>query len=102
MQTQATTIQSRGVRVILAGFVLASCVRVWMDPGTVVGEAYAQIPDAGTQRVKLLHEVQKTNELLVKILDTLAHGTLNVRTEDGEKPSGTKTRAPGAPVRGGG
>ena len=31
-----------------------------------------------------------------------AHGTLNVRMEDAEKPSGGKTRPPRGPVRGGG
>jgi hypothetical protein len=102
MRSQATTVHSRGVRIILVGFVLASCVRVWLDPGTVVGEARAQIPDAGTQRVNLLHEVRRSNELLTQILDTLAHGTLNVRTEDAEKPASAKARATRAPALGGG
>ena len=102
MESQSTTFQSRGVRVILAGFVLASCARVWMGSGTVVSEARAQIPDAGAQRLDLLREVRQSNELLAKILDTLAHGTLRVRIEDAEKPSGAKTRKAPAAVRRGG
>lgn len=102
MESQPTTFQSRGVRVILAGFVLASCARVWMDPGTVVGEARAQIPDAGAQRIQLMHEVQRTNELLAQILDTLAHGTLNVRIEDSKKPADARTRKTRSPARRGG
>lgn len=99
MESQSTTFQSRGVRVLLAGFVLASCARVWMGSGTVVGEARAQIADPGAQRIKLLHEVQRSNELLVKILDTLANGTLNVHVEDPDKPSGAEMRKTRAPVR---
>ncbi len=102
MESQPTTFQSRGVRVILAGFVLASCAHVWMDPGTVVSEARAQIPDAGTQRIKLMHEVQRTNELLVQILDTLANGTLSVRIEGAEEPASARSPKTPPPARRGG
>lgn len=58
-------------------------------------EAYAQIPDAGDQRIKVLNEVRRSNELLAGILETLQHGTLTVHVGEGDKPAGTQKR----PVR---
>jgi len=44
----------------------------------LVPAARAQIPDAGTQRLEIARQVQRTNELLREILDTLHHETLKV------------------------
>lgn len=83
----STTIQAprRGgcgaLRLLVAGAIAATCVRVWLGPGPMVPQASAQIPDAGLQRREVLAETRRTNQLLEQILRTLQTGTIQVRLE---------------------
>jgi hypothetical protein len=69
----------RVFRALIVGFVLISCLRVWLGPTEVLPRAQAQIPDAGAQRVAQIQASKETNRLLGEILSTLRKGTLNVR-----------------------
>ena len=69
----------RAWKTLFVGFVLVSCLRVWLGPTEVLPRAQAQIPDAGTQRVAQIQISKETNRLLGEILSTLRKGTLNVR-----------------------
>ncbi len=48
--------------------------------------AVAQIPDSGRQRKKMLDEIERTNELLERVLDTLRTQTFKVSMESTDKP----------------
>lgn len=69
------------LRAIAFLFVLATCLRVWMGPFSMLSEAYGQIPDAGLQRKLILEESIRTNQLLAEIKTVLAERTLNVRIQ---------------------
>jgi len=62
----------------IIALIVATCLRVWIGPAPMVPTAQAQIPNAGTQRLKLITEVRKTNELLLRIATMLETGTLKV------------------------
>ena len=70
----------RGWLLGLIGFtVLATCLRVWTGPVALIDTAAAQIPDSAAQRIQLLEETRRTNELLTQIKQILERGPLNVR-----------------------
>jgi hypothetical protein len=77
-------------------FGLATCAKVWLGPMEWTGEAQAQIPDAGLQRVQQLEATQQTNKLLAEIKDILENKTLNVRL-DGADNQLPRTKPPKAP-----
>jgi hypothetical protein len=80
------------LRFILRAFgcfvVLATCLRVWIGPFSILPEAYGQIPDAGMQRKLILEEAVRTNQLLADIKIMLAERTLNVRIQGADNPAG--------------
>ena len=81
----------RIVRVLIGGILAATCARVWLGTGEVLPRAVAQIPDSGLQRRKMLGEIQRTNQLLEQIHDTLRTQTIKVRVEGTDK---TRHRVP--------
>ena len=66
------------MRIIIA-FVIATCVRVWIGPESILNEAEAQLPDSALQRKQILEENRKTNHLLTEIKKILRSETLHVR-----------------------
>jgi hypothetical protein len=72
----------RLARFVIGALLLATFVRVWASPGMAIETAQAQIPDAGAQRLDLLREVRRTNELLEKLLQALAKDTLKVEVRN--------------------
>ena len=85
---------SRAVRlaqVVVVGFVLVTCLKVWLGPGRVVERAYGQVPNAAAQRIGIIDEIRKTNQLLEQIKEALKTETFDVRIADG-------AREPGKPV----
>lgn len=67
--------------------VLATCLRVWVGPFSILPVAYGQIPDAGMQRKQILEETVRTNQLLSEIRTMLAERTLNVRIQGADNQS---------------
>jgi hypothetical protein len=87
--------ERRIVHGVIAVFVLATCLRVWVGPTAFVEPARAQIPDAGTQRKVLVEEARRTNELLTEIKELLEVGTFNVRTVGADNQAHTPVTPPG-------
>ena len=73
--------QSRWLHYAIALLLLLICLRVWSGPVPIVEPAQAQIPDAGTQRVQMLEEARRTNQLLSEIKELLKTQTFNVRMQ---------------------
>lgn len=86
-----------GLRAVIGLFVLATCLWVWVGPGTILEPARAQIPDSGMQRKLLLEEARQTNLLLTEIKQLLKDHTFNVRIEGADN----QADAPAIPRRGG-
>lgn len=78
MPNSSKTKVERLLRMTLGLVVLATVVRVWLGPITLVPAAQAQIPDAAAQRIELVRGVRESNALLRKILNTLQNETLKV------------------------
>ncbi len=79
-------------RIALIVFLVVTCLRVWVGPAAFVDTALAQIPDAGTQRKRLVDELGRTNLILLDIKQILKERTINVRVE-GADNAGTDNRA---------
>ncbi|MBN4058910.1 hypothetical protein JYU10_00405 [bacterium AH-315-J04] len=47
----------------------------------------AQVPDSGKQRILLIEQATRTNQLLAEIKQILAKDTLKVQWEGADKPS---------------
>ena len=87
-------------KALFVGFVLVSCVRVWVGPVEVLPRAQAQIPDAGSQRIESQRLSRETNRLLGEILATLRTRTLNVRLASTDNNSaGGAAGGPASPRR---
>lgn len=70
-------------------------VRLWMSPIDVLPQAQAQFMDSGAQRLEIVRGVERTNELLIGIHETLK-GTLAVKLDD---QGGAAPKKPPAPKR---
>ena len=79
------------VRAGLVGFVLLTCVRVWVGPGAVLPVADAQIPNPAAQRNAAVKEARRTNLLLTEIKQILEVGVLNVRMAGADNPAGAES-----------
>ena len=90
MSAKRESPRRRIVRMVIAGVLAATCVRVWFGPEVVLPRALAQIPDSGMQRKQLIDEVKHTHRLLEQIHHTLKTQTIKVRMEGTDK---TKTKA---------
>ncbi|UCE62262.1 MAG: hypothetical protein JSU63_11220 [Phycisphaerales bacterium] len=86
MSSPYRTSGSHLARLVLAAFVLISCLRVWLGPTQIVPSAEAQIPDSAMQRRLLVEEAKRTNQLLSEIKQILTSRTLNVRVAGADKP----------------
>jgi len=86
MASVSRLLEGRPIRLLLSAFILASCLRAWFGPVTIVDSAQAQIPDSAMQRKRLLDEARRTNQLLSEISQILTSGTLNVRLTTADKP----------------
>lgn len=67
---------ARGVLWMIVGMTV---LRVWFGTSPALPSAQAQIPDPAKQRLTLLKETKRTNQLLAEIKAILQGGTLNVR-----------------------
>ena len=63
--------QSRWASRIVLFFVLATCVRQWTGPFHLDSHVSAQLPDPARQRLDLVHEARRSNELLADIKELL-------------------------------
>ena len=68
--------------------------RVWLPSVTEPAAAEAQIPDAGAQRVQLVEEARRTNEILTEIRDILRKEPLQVIVRSADNQSEEPRRAP--------
>lgn len=73
--------QSRWIHGVLIAFVVLTCLRIWTESTPVLPSAHAQLPDSAGQRLALIREAQKTNQLLREIKQILQTQTLHVRVE---------------------
>ncbi|HNQ21731.1 MAG TPA: hypothetical protein PKK06_01405 [Phycisphaerae bacterium] len=98
MFAQPLSPRARVGALIIGTFIVLSCLKVWVEPGSLTPMAVAQIPDSGLQRQQLLDEARRTNQLLSDILQTLKTQTLNVRMEGADKkPEAPKVPRPANP-----
>ncbi len=84
----------RFLRVLLGAVLVATCVKVWLGPSTAIPTAQAQIPNAGNQRLQLVNEVRKSNELLAQIALILKSQTLKVEVQGTDKTNVGRLRRP--------
>ncbi len=75
----------KALRVLIGCLIVATCVRVWVGPSAETPRAYGQIPDAGAQRLKLLDETHRTNELLEQMIKILQTHTFKVEIDGTDK-----------------
>lgn len=87
--------QHRFWHVTITVLMVLTCLRVWIGPVSVTEEARAQIPDAGTQRMALVKEAKRTNQLLTEIKQLLEEHTLNVRIQGADNQSDKPARPRG-------
>ncbi len=73
----------------IAGLLCVIAVELWVGLGDR-GRVQAQIPDTGLQRKQIVDETRQTNDLLQKILDHLRTGSVKVKMESADKPTGKK------------
>ncbi|HNO77494.1 MAG TPA: hypothetical protein PKN33_05480 [Phycisphaerae bacterium] len=85
------------LRVLLGAVLVATCVKVWFGPVTAMPTAQAQIPNAGNQRLQLVNEVRKSNELLAQIALILKSQTLKVEVQGTDKTNVGRPRTPMGP-----
>lgn len=84
----------RFLRVLLGAVLIATCVKVWLGPETSMPTAEAQIPNAGNQRIQLVNEIRKSNELLAQIALTLKSQTLKVAIQGTDNTKEGRSRVP--------
>lgn len=87
-QSNDHSIRYSRTRPWVIALIVATCIRVWIGPEPIVPTAQAQIPNAGTQRLELITEVRKTNEMLFRIATLLETGTLKVEMAGTDKHVG--------------
>ncbi len=80
---------------VLALLVLAACLKVLVGVPAADAPARAQIPDSAAQRLELIQEVRRTNELLADIQKTLNEHTFNVRMAGADKQSPAPAKSGG-------
>jgi hypothetical protein len=64
------------VIVVLQGLILAG---QWLGAPSVVGQAQAQIPDAGGQRNEIISHLKSMNEKMDRLIAIFESGKLEVR-----------------------
>lgn len=82
------------VRLVLL-MVLATCVRVWVGPAPMTQAVHAQLADPARQRIDLLQETRRTNELLNEIKQLLETHTFNVRMSGADNQAPPSALPPG-------
>jgi hypothetical protein len=78
MRATSSERQHRFWRCAIGGFLLITCLRVWVGPIPVLQRAQAQIPDSLAQRRLQLEETRRTNKLLSDIKQIIETRTFNV------------------------
>ncbi len=82
------------LRVLVGAFLVATCFKVWIGSPNAIPAAEAQIPNAGNQRLQLVNEIRKSNELLAQIALTLKSQTLKVEIQGTDNNKGGRARPP--------
>lgn len=85
---------SRARRWTVATLFVLTLAKVWLPAVTEPVAAEAQIPDAGAQRVQLVEEARRTNEILAEIRDILRKEPLQVIVRSADNQSEEPRRAP--------
>ena len=89
MQRRYQPQKHRWLHAAITFLVLATCIRVWLGPTSVLEQAQAQIPDSGKQRKMLLEETRRTNQLLNEIKALREDHTFNVRVQGADNQART-------------
>ena len=84
------------VRGGVGAFLVLTCLRVWLGPEPILPRAQAQLPNPAAQRLEMVKELRRTNELLEAIDKRLKTGTLHVRLEGADNQSDASTGPRGA------
>ncbi len=84
------------VRGSVGALLVLTCLRVWLGPEPILPRAEAQLPNPAAQRLEIVKELRRTNELLEAIDKRLKTGTLHVRLEGADNQSDTSTGPRGA------
>ena len=78
------------LRIVLIAFCVVTAWKAWTAPGSLLPTAQAQIQDVGAQRVALIKEARKTNQLLTELLQIARQGTIKVRIDGADNLSAGK------------
>ena len=73
---------------------MLTLAKVWLPAATEPVTAEAQIPDAGAQRVQLVEEARRTNEILIEIRDILRKEPLQVVVRSADNQDEGARRSP--------
>ena len=86
------------IRLIFGALLLILCVRWCVEGSPLLSTAQAQLPNPASQRLELVQEMRRTNELLEDIRQLLKSGTLHVRVEGADNqadaPAGSARSTP--------
>jgi len=88
--TPARTTSSSVPRTILYAFLAITIWKVWFGSVDVLPKAIAQIPDSALQRKQLISAVNRSNELLAQLDQTLKTQTLKVQLTGTDNKSTSK------------
>lgn len=83
---------TRGLLCALTVLLAVIALELWVGLPSSASPAMAQIPDTGLQRLQIVEETRKTNQLLQEILNYLKTGTVKVKTESADKRGGKKDK----------
>ena len=90
--------QPKMVVALVGTMVVALCILWCMAGTTLLSKAQAQLPNPAVQRLDLVQEVRRTNELLEEIRQLLKSGTLHVRVvgadNQADAPTGSAQSTP--------
>ena len=83
---------TRGLLTVLTALLAVIAVELWVAMPDGSSVARAQIPDTGLQRLQIIEEARKTNQILEQIREQLREGCMKVRLEDTDKSNGKKAK----------
>jgi hypothetical protein len=92
MNARPDFLNSKPLRLLAYTFLVVSVWRAWMGPTEIVSTAHAQIPDSGTQRLRLIQQFDKANATLERIETLLRDGIIKVRPEGTDNKPATRKR----------
>ena len=92
---------TRYVLVAITALLTVVAVELWAGRPSALPSAHAQVPDTGRQRLRLIEESRRTNELLTEILDHLRTKPIKVKVIGTDKSKESRRNRKSPARRGG-